>query len=162
MDREKWVAGVAGALLILYCFPVWLAGLAALFGQLRGDTVFGQVFLGAIAGHSSDPIQLVQRFLLPVVTGGTVALMWSYAKGKLAKALIVFTVATLALTVFLWVFLNIANVALDLWQPADDPRIDSGEKYDAAVSTYVSAMVEGLAAYLLALLGLSVRKDGPQ
>ena len=157
MHNERWLALAAGVVTLLYSFPLWIGALALAFGELNGGTTLGQVFLGAITGHATDPLQLLQRLLLPIVAGGTVLQFWSHAKGRAAKYLIGFTLAALVLAVVLWAYLDVEGPGLDLWQPANDASIKSTEEFRVALASYISSMIEGLATYLLVLLGLSAR-----
>lgn len=156
MNRERWLAAAAAVLLFVYAYPLWLGAVAMVLGDLgNGATALGQAFLGAIENHSTDPMQVLRRGLLPLTAGTTVALLWTYANGTLVKGLIGMTLMSLLLAVGVWIFLGVDENALNLWQNAPNTSMTSAEQFTTALAAYVTSVCEGLFTYLLVLLGLT-------
>lgn len=159
MDLQKaqhhFVAIVGVVLLALYALPLWAATLALLQNHLNGETTAGRSFMSVLTG-GSGPIAF-NRLFLPLMAGGTVAFLWSYARGVWGWVLGGLTLLSLVCVFLLWRYLADEDHALNLWQPIGAEAADTPTEFATLSNSYLGGMAEGLATYLFVMLGLTFK-----
>jgi len=140
-------------LLFAYCAPILAVSVASFIGELNGHTTFGRWFVALVAQPESA-LNLFHKILIPVTAGVTVATMWNAGNAPWTAALVIGLVISLVLAIYLTVLFGVADVQGDMWQPAGNTKVTSGDQFYTLATSYTGRVQETLATYLLILLGL--------
>lgn len=160
-DTAKRVAfWIIPCLLTLYVAPVLAVGFAALAGTLNGTTQVGKWFIALIAAPDSA-FNLFHKVLIPITAAVTVATMWRDRNAYWSVAIVTVLLLTIALSIWLHYLFGIADFQLNMFQPADNPKIQTREQFETLASSFMGRYQETLATYLLVLLGVqTIKADG--
>lgn len=146
--------------LVLYVLPVLVAAVVVPFGGLEGDEPVGKWFFFVLT-EPEDPMGLVQRLLLPLTAGITVAGLWSDQGWRMTLALIGLTLLAMMAIALIWWFLLVPDNADNLYQPVRQTKtepIDTPAEFATVARTYLLGRFEALAGYLAVVLGLVARR----
>jgi hypothetical protein len=154
---------MAPILVAAYAAPIWIIAFASLIGQFTGASIVGKWFVALVIAPDSA-LNLFQKVLLPITAGVTVGVMWKAENQRWTLFMAGFVLASVILSVYLYVLLGIPQVQADLWQLAENDKVNSSDQMGLLATTFLGRMQESLATYLLILLGLQAipktKEDG--
>lgn len=160
-DAAKRVAiYLIPCLLFLYVAPVLALGVAALQGTLNGNTLIGKWFIALIVSPDSA-FNLFHKVLIPITAFATVATMWRGRNIAWTIGVVAVLLLTIALSIWLHYLFGISEFGLDMFQPANNPKVQTSEQFQTLANSFMGRYQETLATYLLVLLGVqTIKSDG--
>src|SRR5262249_46463018 len=126
----------------------------------NGETTFGKWFVSLVAQPESA-LNLFHKVLIPITAGVTVATMWNSGNAKWTVAMVIGLVVGLFSAIYLTVLFGVADVQGNMWQPAENAKVTSGDQFYTLATSYIGRVQETLATYLLILLGLQAIPKTP-
>jgi hypothetical protein len=162
-DAAKRVAlYLIPCLLFLYVLPVLAIGVAALQGNLNGNTLIGKWFIALIVSPDSA-FNLFHKVLIPITAFATVATMWRDRNAGWTTSIVALLLLTIALSIWLHYLFGISEFRLDMFQPANNPKVQTSEQFETLANSFMGRYQETLATYLLVLLGVqTIKADGDE
>lgn len=160
-DAAKRVAlYLIPCLLFLYVLPVLAISAAALQGKLNGNTLIGKWFIALIVSPDSA-FNLFHKVLIPITAFATVATMWRGHNARWTTGIVALLLMTIALSIWLHYLFGISEFRLDMFQPANNPKVQTSEQFETLANSFMGRYQETLATYLLVLLGVqTIKADG--
>jgi hypothetical protein len=146
-------------LLLLYVVPVLALGVAMLQGKLNGNTLIGKWFISLIASPDSA-FNLFHKVLIPITAFATVATMWRDRNAPWTIGIVAVLLLTIAVSIWLHYLFGISEFRLDMFQPANNPKVKTSEQFETLANSFMGRYQETLATYLLVLLGVETIKAG--